>query len=140
MKFKFQNRQFYGDEIEDFKKVINPLPYYNLPDGEYLIRGSIKEHRKIYWKYKDNWYLIEDVRKDNGHYYCDSTTYMLFPILSEKEWINIRNVGWKRLNKVWQRHLFGYIHWKELHELKFETRLSIHKFHKEFNENIKSNL
>jgi len=137
-KFKFISREFYwGHEelLEDFTLVNNPLPYQNLPDGEYMIRDSSKGHRKEYWKHEDKWYLVEDVTKDNGHYYCDSRTYMLFPMLSEREWDNIEKVGWKRLNKVWQRHLMGYLHWKDLNRMLFEMRLNFYKCDKSYNEN-----
>ena len=46
IKFKFIHRDFWGDEEtlrEDFKTVDVPLPYKNLPDGEYLIRGNKKK-------------------------------------------------------------------------------------------------
>jgi hypothetical protein len=141
MKFKFINKQFLEfTDLENYPLVENPLPYKNLPDGEYLIRGTVKAQRKVYWKFGTKWYLIEDVLKDNGHYYCDSTQYMLFPILSEKEWVNIRKVGWKKLNKVWQRHLFGYLHWKELCHLRRDTKLAMFRFDKIYDENIENNL
>lgn len=138
MKFKFINGEFNHwtfKDLECFKTCLNPLPYDNLPDGEYLIRGPIKGHRKEYWKYNNTWYLINTVIKDNGNYYCDSTKYMLFPMLSEKEWFFIQNVGWEKLNKLWQRHLQGYLNWKAIRKLTFDMRLDFYKFEKEYNEN-----
>jgi len=136
-RFKFINKESYWDHeelLEDFTFVTNPLPYQNLPDGEYMIRGSLKGHRKEYWKYEDQWYLISDVKEDNGHYYCDSRTYMLFPMLSGREWSNIEKAGWKRLNKVWQRHLWGYQNWKDMQRMIFGIKLDLYKFNKRFNE------
>ena len=105
------------DLMGDFKTVAPPLPYKNLPEGEYLIRGNKKSHRRKYWLYNNVWFLVEDETKDRGQYYCDSCEYMLFSSLSEKEWKNIENVGVTRLNKLWQRHLYGYKHWKNLREI-----------------------
>ena len=102
------------EEEEMGKKVKCPLPYKNLPNGEYLIRGAKKEHRKIYYKINKKWYLIEDVTKDNGHNTVDSTKYGLFPSLPEKEWVTIEAAGYARLNKLWQRHLGAYKHWCDL--------------------------
>ena len=133
IKFKFISPTFeYPTKWLDmeFKRVVNPLPYQNLPDGEYLIRGNKKEHRTEYWKYHNIWYLVHESKKDNGHYVTDCTRYMLFPILSDREWDTIRKVGWKRLTKLWRRYLSGYIHWKELTKLEFETKLSMRKFDK----------
>lgn len=138
IKFKFISSEFEWETKwldEEFKRIANPLPYNNLPDGEYIIRGSRKGQRKVYWKNKDIWYFVEDVKKDNGHYYTDSTRYMLFPMLSEKEWNTIQSVGWKKLNLNWQRHLYGYFHWKELLKLRFETKLSMYKWDKWDKEN-----
>lgn len=112
------------DLEEDFDKADNPFPQFpNLPEGEYLIRGNKSAHRKKYWKVSGEWYLIEDVTKDNGHYNCDSSTYNLFPSLPDKEWQKIEQIGFRRLNKVWQRHLYGYNQWMHLREL----RRDIHK-------------
>ncbi len=140
-KFKFSTHQlsvdFLIDEMndwkDDFTKTDCPLPYNNLPDGEYMIRGNKKATRKKYWKLKGEWFLIEDVKKDNGHYSCDSTEYNLFPSLPKKEWDKIIAAGRKRLNPLWQRHLYGYLHWCELRELTRGVKKSFLKYDKEIN-------
>ena len=118
---------------EYFQEVDSPLPYNNLPDGEYLIRGNKREHRKKYWKVDNRWFLTEDVVKDNGHYYCDSTIYGLFPMLPHREYVKLKEVGFKRLNKTWQRHVHGYFHWLELREITLGIRKSRLAFDKQFN-------
>lgn len=132
IKFKYQECLNYDyDDLCGYEKTKNPLPYKNLPNGYYLIRGNKKEHRKKYLKQGNNWYLLDDVTKDNGQYYCDSNTYNLFPSLPEKEWLKIKNVGFKRLNKVWQRHLYGYLLWCDLRNLSKEIKLDWLKFEKD---------
>ena len=112
----------------DFSEVENPMPEYkNLPDGEYVIRGDKKGQRKEYWKCMGLWFLVSDVEKDNGHYYCDASTYELFPSLSEKEWKSIESVGWKRLNKVWQRNLSGYKQWMDIRKLQRNMQMDFMK-------------
>lgn len=129
--FKFVPRDFsYYDLADDFKPVPNPLPYQNLPDGEYLIRGNVREHRTEYWKEGEVWYLVSEVTRDNGHYLCDSSTYMLFPSLPEKEWKRILAIPYKRFSKVWQRHIFGYKHWLELRRIKRDSGLMYMQFTK----------
>jgi hypothetical protein len=128
-KFKFISREFWNDVVEEecYTKVDPPLPYKNLPDGDYMIRGDKKSHRKVYWKINDTWYLIDDVIKDNGHYMCDSFEYNLFPSLSEKEWNKIEAVGYKRLNPIWQRHLMGYRLWCDIRKQNREISLMFMK-------------
>lgn len=132
--FKFIPNDFSFYDLESSYKddgylpVSNPLPYENLPDGEYLIRGNQKEHRKEYWKDGDAWYLVDVVEKDNGHYICDSSAYMLFPSLPEKEWKRILAIPYKRFSPVWQRHIFGYKHWLELRRIKRDSGLMYRQF------------
>lgn len=127
IKFKyiaFRVEQDNNDLKEDFKVVtcpINTLHY--LPDGEYLIRGHKRYFRKKYYFNQNTWFLVSDHTFDNGQYYCDSTEYMLFPTLTEKCWENIEKTGFKKLNKIWQRHLCGYLHWKSLMLLQKKSRL-----------------
>ena len=108
---------------EKRQRVSCPLPFTNLPSGEYVIRGANKGQRKEYWHLKGKWYLIADVQKDNGHFICDSARYQLFPSLSKNEWAKIKFVGFKKLNKLWQRHLAGYIHWQNLRDIERNTLL-----------------
>ena len=127
MKFKFVpiDREYDNWELEHFEIVDCPLSFNReYPQGEYMIRGDKPQHRKTYWKIKNVWYLTNTVTRDNGHYYCDSTHYNLFPQLPEREWIKIKQVGWRRLNKIWQRHLAGYEHWIELRRLVLNVRKS----------------
>lgn len=141
-RFKFINRDFdreddLDDLIECFKKVECPLPFDNLPNGEYVIRGDKKSHRKKYFNANGVWFLVEDVKKDNGHFMCDAATYLLFPQLSEKEWTLLNNVPYKTLNKVWQRNLCGYncfMDWKKLRE---NTKKSFLSFFREIKEDEK---
>ena len=133
IKFKFIHRDFWGDEEtlrEDFKTVDVPLPYKNLPDGEYLIRGNKKNHRKKYYKVADTWFIVQDRTTDNGQYDCDSTEYELFPSLPQKEWDKIEQAGYKRLNKVWKRHLAGYLFWLRLREIRRNVHLSYLQYNK----------
>ena len=109
------------------RKVKSPLPYKNLPTGVYLIRGNEKSHRKEYWKINNSWFLIYDVKKDNGHYLCDSTTFNLFPQLSEKEWNDILKIPNKCFNKLWQRHIYGYCHWKDMRDMGLNIKLVRYK-------------
>ena len=130
MKFKYISFEtlFEEWELEHFKIVDCPLPYNDLPDGEYLIRGNKRSHRKKYWKFKDKWYLVNDVTKDNGHYDCDSAEYMLFPMLSEKEWQKIKGVPYKVLSPLWKRHIAGYTHWMQCRKLVRGIKLDYIKF------------
>jgi hypothetical protein len=138
MKFKFINREF--DDLEElrefFKEVECPLPFENLPNGEYMIRGDKKSYRKEYFNSNGIWFLVENVTKDNGHYMCDAAEYLLFPQLSEKEWALLNKVPYKTLNKVWQRNLCGYntyMGWKKLRE---DTKKSFLSFYRELKEEI----
>ena len=130
MKFKYvtHNRDFEDWELEDFVVVDSPLSYKNLPDGEYLIRGNKKEHRKEYYKYKDKWYLIHESTKDNGHFTCDATEYMLFPMLPEKEWELLNKIPYNRLNKLWQRWRSAHQHWLDLIKIRRDVKLSFIKY------------
>jgi len=103
-----------GEYNEYYKEVDNPIGIQNLPNGEYMIRGNKKGHRKEYYHINNTWFLVSDVTKDNGHNICDATRYMLFPSLPEKQWNAISKAGWRRLNKTWQRYLFAYYHWQDL--------------------------
>jgi hypothetical protein len=125
IKFKYYQGNVHLWENEDLKEdfgknVESPLPYKKMPNGVYLIRGNEKSHRKEYWVLNNKWYLVSDVKKDNGHYLCDSATFNLFPQLSEKEWNNILKIPNKCFNKLWQRHIYGYWHWKNMRELRKE--------------------
>jgi hypothetical protein len=111
MKFKFLNFQYHFTQeelLEDFMEVECPLPYSNLPDGEYLIRGDKAEHRKKYWKSGDCWVIVDESTRDNGHFMCEAATYKLYPQLSEKEWAALSAVPFKCLSRYWQRALYGY--------------------------------
>ena len=120
-KFKYIFREFYDSEDldEDFEKVECPILNIKrvLPNGEYLIRGNKKSHATEYYLYNNQWYLVDQRTKDNGHYHCDSSTYQLFPVLPNKEYERMSTVGWRKLNPLWQRHLFGYEQWMKLREL-----------------------
>jgi len=123
---KFKYLKGRGDyekfETEFYTKVDNPLPYKKLPYGKYLIRGDKKDHRKEYINTKKGWYLTSESVRDNGHYTCDAARYLLFPNLPEATWDSIRNAGYKRLNKYWQRALAGHDFWIELRELRRNNR------------------
>ena len=120
MKFKFINFQypFTKEELlEDFQEVECPLPYKNLPDGEYLIRGDKAQHRKKYWKSENSWFFVDESTRDNGHFMSEATTYKLYPQLSEKEWAALSAVPFKCLSRYWQRALCGYRFDMELREM-----------------------
>ena len=125
MKLKYlKGRKVWLFEMEDFNEVECPLPYRNLPDGQYLIRGTEKGHRREYWKLEDRWFLIDDVKKDNGHKICDIAIYQIFPNLTEREWENISKVGWKKLKKCWAEYYIGYSYWKQFRETRRRSRMS----------------
>lgn len=130
IKFKYLSTSH--GTVESLEKMYNiceaPLPYNNLPNGIYLIRGDKKFHRKRYYKINDTWFLIENRTTDKGQYNSDSYTYELFPSLPQKEWDMIRNAGYSRLNNVWRRHLAGYKLWNELRKSKMELRLVMLKY------------
>lgn len=141
MKFKFlnfQNQLTKEDLLEDFKEVSAPLPYKNLPDGEYLIRGDKAQHRKTYWKSGDCWVLVSESTKDNGHFMCDATSYKLYPQLSEKEWKALSEVPFKCLNKYWQRALYGYMFEMDLRKMSRSKAKDFLNFEKETNDFLKS--
>lgn len=125
VKFKFLNFSIPIEYIDtdDFLEVENPIGLDNLPDGEYMVRGDKKGQRKEYWHLNNGWFLVANVLRDNGHYYCDSTKYLLFPSLPEKDWEHVEKVGWKRLNKEWQRHLQAYHHWLDLRKITRDMKL-----------------
>lgn len=112
MKFKFINFSYPYEllmiEDDGWPEVPCPLPYSNLPDGEYMIRGNQKEHRKNYWKVEGVWFLTSESTKDNGHYLCDAERYALYPQKPESFWKKLDEVPWKCLTKYWQRALYGY--------------------------------
>jgi len=119
-RFKFIRRSFvnysFADLGDDFRLVENPLPYDNLPNGEYQIRGNKKDHAKYYWVKDNKWFLTEDKIKDNGHFQCEAGTYQMFPSLPDKKYKELRK-NYKYLSHVWQRYVYGYFHWKELREI-----------------------
>jgi hypothetical protein len=121
-RFKFVNNKIinnltFEELLEDFIEVENPLPYNNLPNGTYHIRGNKKDHAKYYFVKDNRWFLTEDKTRDNGHYMCEATTYNLFPSLPEKRYQNLQTV-YKCLSPVWKRYVYGYFFWKELRELR----------------------
>lgn len=137
IKFKYlaHSRRIDIEEMEeDFALFPAPLPYKNLPDGEYMIRGNKKGQRKEYWKVAGLWFLIHDVKKDNGHYGCDATKYMLFPSLPEKEWKLMKSIPYERLTRIWQRWIFAHEHWLELRKITIGVRKSFLEFQKQYNE------
>ena len=88
----FTHEWSHNELIEDFEIVKNPINYNNLPNGEYMIRGNKKGMRKNYWVKDNIWYLTSNVKKDNGHFMTDSTTYMLFPIIKHSEYLELKNI------------------------------------------------
>jgi len=130
-RFKFIHRPLVNvlsidDLRDDFIEVDNPLPYNNLPNGEYQIRGNKKNHAKYYYVKDNHWFLTEDKIKDNGHYMTESATYQLFKPLSDKEYLNLKKC-YKFLNKHWRRNVLGYFFWKELRETKRNSRFVRYK-------------
>ena len=117
---------------KDMDKVVNPTSYKNLPDGEYLIRGNKKDHSKTYWVVDSIWYLIEDKVKDNGHYCCNASKYLLFPQLSEKEWEVMNKIPYKRLTKYWRRARYGYNFYMELRQLRRNRRKALNRLLKSY--------
>lgn len=99
----------------------NPTKYVNLPDGEYIIRGNFKGYSKEYWKIDNKWFLIKEVTKDNGEYYCNAGKFQLFPSLSEKEWLELNKV-WKKLSPYWKRAVIGRNHYMEIRNIKREIK------------------
>lgn len=144
MKFKFINFSYEVDllmvEDNSWEIVPCPLPYSNLPDGEYLIRGPAKEHRKCYWKVEDVWFLTENITKDNGHHMCDAARYLLFPQQSESFWKNLKAVPWKCLSKYWQRALWGYEFSMQLRETGRNVMRSMMEFEKEWEETVETTI
>lgn len=138
MKFKFINSPYERDllmiEADNLEEVPNPLPYSNLPNGEYMIRGNKKGHRKEYWKIEGKWFLISSVEKDNGHYMCDATEYALYPQKPESFWKSLKSVHWKCLSKYWRRALYGYTFHMELRESSRRMAKDWIKWEKEFGE------
>lgn len=134
VKFKFINNSYSNleDVLDDLKtfsiKVENPIGVLNLPIGEYMIRGNKKGQRKEYFHFGNEvWYLISDVKVDNGHYMCDSYLYKLYPELPEKEWDKIRSC-YKYLTPLWRRHLAGHDQWLDLRELSRNIRKDFLQF------------
>lgn len=133
IKFKFVNRDFgiydEDDFNSDFRIVDNPIDYNKLlPDGEYLIRGDKKSHAKKYYHCFNKWYLVEDKIRDNGHYMCDCTEYLLFPQKSEKEWSKLTSVPYKCLSPTWQRYLSGYQFYMQLRKLTRDVKKDFIKY------------
>ena len=130
-KFKYIPREFYYheyDELQYLNKVCCPIisNRENYPDGEYLIRGNKKSHRKKYYCVNNQWYLVEDVKKDNGHYNCDSYVYMLFPMSKHSEYLELRK-HYDKLTPFWKRSVNGYFGWLEITKLRRNTKLSFIK-------------
>lgn len=117
------------DLLEDFKIALNPTPYDNLPNGEYLIRGNKKSHSKEYWVFENVWYLVATTIKDNGHWYCISAKYNLFPMLPLKEYEELtKHVN--RLSELWQRNVYGFNCWLDLRSSSRDISLNFYKLDK----------
>ncbi|MGV8961867.1 MAG: hypothetical protein ACOH2V_00555 [Candidatus Saccharimonadaceae bacterium] len=126
-RFKYINfsHEYSHEELrEDFIVVINPTKYSKLPNGEYEIRGTKKEHSNTYWVSDNIWYLVEEKTRDNGHYIVDAAKYLLFPPLSEKEWKIMNQIPYNRLKKYWQRAREGYNTYMSLRKLTRSITLS----------------
>lgn len=124
MKFKYLkfSRFYFDEEFDDFELVDNPFPYNNLPDGEYMVRGDKKHHRKEYWKFKNKWYLVDDVKKDNGHFIVDLVNYDLLPRLSEKEWDLVKRIGFEKLKPIWKYYYWAYLHRSDMKRMRWEMK------------------
>lgn len=109
--------------IEKECTKVDPVINYEVSDGEYLIRGSKKDHAKYYFVRSNTWYLHSTKEVDNGHYLCDAATFRLFPNLSEKEWELMNKIPYKRLTKYWRRAIYGYNFYMELRELRRNMRI-----------------
>lgn len=93
-----------------------------------MIRGNKKGTRKVYIHAFGNWYLIDDVKKDNGHYLCDAEHYQLYPNLSHKEWEELNSgIDRKYLTKYIKRALFGYYFHLELRNNRNESKKRYNK-------------
>ena len=106
---------------EEYKEVKNPLPYNNLPDGLYQIRGNKKNTAKYYYLKENRWFLSEDKKRDNGHKWAEAGVYELFPWKSEKEYQQLRKC-FKYLSPVWKRYVSGYFFWKQLRDTKRRSK------------------
>jgi len=119
------------DLLEDFDIVPNPLPYENLPNGEYLIRGNKKSHSKEYWMFENVWYLVATTTEDNGHYLVISSTYHLFPSLPTSEYEELsKHIN--RLSELWQRHVYGFNFWMDMRDQTRKMNLNFRIFEKNF--------
>lgn len=129
-KLKYISRSFDQFDLEDdFEIVDNPTKWNNLPDGEYLIRGDKKDHSIEYYVKDNIWYLVDNKTKDNGHYMCAASTYQLYPNLSEKEWAILSHpLVWNKLNKYWQRAVYGYKFSMELRNMTRDIKKSMLKY------------
>lgn len=134
IKFLPRDMSIYGDILkEDFKLVDNPIPNLieKVNDGEVYIRGNKKEHFKEYWVQNGNWYLVEDCTKFNGHEMTNITTFNLFPMLPHKEYITLKDpVVYSKLSYRWRLYVRGYFFWRELLNLKRNSRKMVMKLKK----------
>lgn len=109
------------DLISDFTKVQNPLGI-NVSDGEYMIRGDQKDHKKYYYVWKGVWYLSDDVKKDNGHnFVLQATVYHSYPRFTRKEWELIDKLSKKHLNQQLLNHLYMWKYVQELRNIRRES-------------------
>ena len=114
---------------EDFLIVDNPTKNKYVPNGNYLIRGNKKSHSKKYSVLDNVWYLIAETEKDNGHYNGIASTYQLYPNLTDKEFIELREYI-RYLKPYMQRVVRGYFMNKELREMVREIKKSFLNYKK----------
>lgn len=97
--------KYIRDRLQEYTTEEKPVNY-DVPDGEYLVRGNTKGFGKTYLVVDNKWFLAS--KTNQRCLLIESGTFNLFPNLSEKEWELMNKIPKKRLNKYWQRALYGY--------------------------------
>ena len=136
IKFKYNEltpsyREYHFNHHHYKRNLFNPIGIENLPEGEYFVRGKVKDSGCIYIYRNNEWILIQSYNKDNGHRMMSCLRYNLLPQLSEKEWNNVLKIPLKALNKQWRFYVSCYLCKKELQESSLRSRLQLHKYLKD---------
>lgn len=115
------------DDLQSYKIVPKPeeIPDEAIRVGTYAIRhkGYVQEYE--YWN--SLW-----IKKSEWNDYIVISQWELFPKLPHKEYVKMRSIPWKRLNKKWQGYVFGYFQWLDIHEMKRNMHLHSLKYDKEY--------
>lgn len=102
---------------DDLSKVSIPYNFgRNMPDGEYVFRGTKKGSRAEIWKLGEDWYLVYAETKDKLGILEEHVQYGLFPSLPHEEYLKMKRVR-RMLAPIWKDNVYCYFRYLELREI-----------------------